>query len=92
MELIDKNKIHFTTIESYEYANEPMEIAFKEDIEELPIVKAIPLDKLHKMCDEIKCLAGLYEQAEYGTYKYDKYVKVDEVTKIINKYIASEGE
>jgi hypothetical protein len=92
MELIDKNKIHFTTIEPYEYANEPMEVAFKEDIEELPIVKGIPVDKLHKMCDEIKCLNGLYEQEEYGTYKYDKYVKVNEVIKIINKYIASEGE
>jgi hypothetical protein len=51
--------------------------------EEIPTLKAIPLDKLHKMCDEIKCLDSLY-------YKYDKYVKVDEVTKIINKYIESE--
>jgi hypothetical protein len=58
--------------------------------EEIPTLKAIPLDKLHKVCDEIKCLNGLYEQEEYGTYKYDKYVKIDEVTKIINKYIESE--
>jgi hypothetical protein len=87
MELIDKNKIHFTTIESYEYANEPMEIVFKEDIEELPIVKGISIDKLHEMCDEIKSLDGVFL-----TYSLTKYVKVDEVTKIINKYIESEGE
>jgi hypothetical protein len=95
MELIDKNKIHFTTIEPYEYANEPMEVAFKEDIEELPIVKGISIDKLHEMCDEIKSLDGLYNQEDYATYNLTsmpKYVKVDEVTKIINKYIASEGE
>jgi hypothetical protein len=58
--------------------------------EEIPTLKAISLDKLHEMCNEIKCLNGLYEQEEYGTYKYDKYVKVDEVIKIINKYIESE--
>jgi hypothetical protein len=58
---------------------------------EIPTIKAIPIDKLHEMYDEIKCLNGLYEQEEYGTYKYDKYVKVDEVTKIINKYIEKEN-
>lgn len=85
MELIDKNKIDFFKIEPYEYANEPMEVAFKEDIEELPIVKVISIDKLHEMCDEIKSLDGVFL-----TYSLTKYVKFDEVTKIINKYIASE--
>jgi len=92
MELIDKNKIDFTTIEQYEYANEPMEVAFKEDIEELPIVKTISIDKLHEICNEIECLDGLYRQEDFLTYNMPKYVKVDEVTNIINKYIKSEGE
>lgn len=85
MELIDKNKIDFFKIEPYEYANEEMEVALKENIEELPIVKGISIDKLHEMCDEIKSLDGVFL-----TYSLTKYVKVDEVTKIINKYIASE--
>lgn len=59
----------------------------KEDIEELPIVKGISIDKLYAMCDEIKSLDGVFL-----TYSLTKYVKVDEVTKIINKYIASEGK
>jgi hypothetical protein len=36
------------------------------------------------MCDEIKSLDGVFL-----TYSLTKYVKVDEVTKIINKYIES---
>ena len=61
---------------------------------EIPTLKAIPLDKLHEICDEIKCLDGLYKQEDYATYNLTsipKYVKVDEVTKIINKYIEREG-
>lgn len=58
--------------------------------EEISTLKAIPLDKLHKMCDEIERLDGLYRQEDFLNYNMTKYVKVDEVTKIINKYIESE--
>lgn len=57
MELIDKSKIKFVIIEPYEYASEPMVVVFKEDIEELPEVQAIPLDKVKKAREKIENIA-----------------------------------
>lgn len=80
MSLIDKNKIDFTTIEQYEYASEPMEVAFKEDIEELPEVQAIPLDKVKKAREKIENLTPWDE----GT------VEMYDVLEILDKLIESE--
>jgi hypothetical protein len=82
MELIDKNKIHFTTIEPYEYANEPMEVAFKEDIEELPTVKAIPIDRIKQAREEIENLTAWDECL----------VEMYDVLEILDKLIESEKE
>jgi hypothetical protein len=82
MELIDKNKIHFTTIEPYEYANEPMEVAFKEDIEELTTVKAISIDKVKKTRKEIENLTAWDECL----------VEMYDVLEILDKLIENEGE
>lgn len=80
MSLIDKNKIDFTTIEQYEYASVPMEVAFKEDIEELPKVQAIPLDKVKKAREKIENLTPWDE----GT------VEMYDVLEILDKLIESE--
>jgi hypothetical protein len=63
MKLIDKSKIDFTTIEPYEYASEEMEVVFKEDIEELPEVKAIPVEELEKAIEIMENMA-----TNFGTY------------------------
>lgn len=80
MSLIDKNKIDFTTIEQYEYASVPMEVAFKEDIEELPEVQAIPLDLLKKAREEIENLTPWDECT----------VEMYDVLEILDKLIESE--
>lgn len=80
MSLIDKNKIDFTTIEQYEYASETMEVAFKEDIEKLPEVQAIPLDKVKKAREKIENLTPWDE----GT------VEMYDVLEILDKLIESE--
>jgi hypothetical protein len=82
MELINKNKIHFTTIEPYEYANEPMEVAFKEDIEEFPTVKAIPIDRIKQAREEIENLTAWDECL----------VEMYDVLEILDKLIESEKE
>jgi hypothetical protein len=49
MKLIDKNKIDFCTIETDDFSgNQIIEVVFKEDIEGLPTVKAIPTEELEK--------------------------------------------
>jgi hypothetical protein len=63
MELIDKSKIDFVTIEPYEYASEELEVVLKEDIERLPEVKAIPLEELEKAIEAMENMA-----ASFGTY------------------------
>lgn len=49
MELIDKNKIEFSPIEIYnfdEHKHEVTGMALFKDIEKIPTVKAIPLEKI----------------------------------------------
>ena len=79
--LIDKNKIDFTTIEPYECASVEMEVVFKEDIERLPEVKAIPLDKVKKAREEIENLTPWDEAL----------VEMYDVLEILDKLIESEG-
>jgi len=57
MELIDKNKITFEPIKIYnmdEHKHEITGIALFKDVEKIPIIKAIPLDKVKKAREEIK--------------------------------------
>lgn len=82
MELIDKNKIDFTTIEPYECASVEMKVAFKEDIEGLSEVQAIPLDKVKKARKEIENLTPWDESL----------VEMYDVLEILDKLIESEGE
>lgn len=82
MELIDKSKIKFVIIEPYEYASKPMVVVFKEDIEELPEVQAIPLDKVKKAREKIENLT----QWDEGL------VEMYDVLEILDKLIESEGE
>ena len=59
MELIDKNKIDFSPIEIYnmdEHKHEINGMALFKDIEKIPIVKAIPLDRIKEAREEIKYL------------------------------------
>lgn len=91
MELIDKSKIDFTTIEPYEYSNETMKIAFKEDIEELPIVKAISIDRLKEARKEIDDLWRYYDN-DFYTDNIDPMFKCEEVLEIIDKLIESEDK
>jgi hypothetical protein len=82
MKLIDKSKIDFTTIEPYEYANEEMEVVFKEDIEELPEVKAIPIEELEKAIEIMKNMA-----TSFGTY-----IDRADALEILYKIIEREGK
>lgn len=82
MKLIDKSKIDFTTIEPYEYASEEIEVVFKEDIERIPEVKAIPIDKVKKAREKIENLTPWDE----GT------VEMYDVLEILDKLIEGEGE
>lgn len=81
MKLIDKNKIDFTTIEPYECASVAMEVAFKEDIEGLSEIKAIPLEKVKKTREEIENLTPWDEGL----------VEMYDVLEILDKLIESEG-
>lgn len=88
MFLIDKNEIDFTTIETYEYGSEPMDIAFKEDIEEIPRVKAIPIDRIKQAKKEIKYLT--LHKAQFITNDYKVCIDSAEVLEILDKLIESE--
>lgn len=85
MKLIDKNKIDFTTIEPYEYANEPMEVVFKEDIDNEPTIKAVSFEALEKMREEIqkRATTAMNERYEQG---------LRTALEIIDKLIESESE
>lgn len=80
MRLIDKSKIDFTTIEPYEYASEEIEVVFKEDIEGIPEVEVIPLDKVKKAREAIENLTPWDE----GT------VEMHDVLEILDKLIENE--
>lgn len=82
MKLIDKSKIKFVTIEPYEYASEEMEVVFKEDFEGIPIIKAIPLDKVKKAREAIENLTPWDE----GT------VEMYDVLEILDKLIEGEDK
>lgn len=82
MKLIDKSKIDFTIIEPYEYASEEMEVVFKEDIEKLPEVQAIPLDEVKKAKEEIENLTPWDESA----------IEIYDVLEIIDKLIEREDK
>jgi hypothetical protein len=80
MKLIDKSKIDFTTIEPYEYASEELEVVFKEDIEGLPEVKAIPIEELEKAIEIMENMA-----TSFGTY-----IDRADALEILDKLIESE--
>jgi len=87
MELIDKNKITFEPIELYnmdEHKHEITGIALFKDVKKIPIIKAIPLDKVKKAREEIENLTpwdeGLVEM-------YDVLEIID---KLIEEYESEE--
>jgi predicted house-cleaning noncanonical NTP pyrophosphatase (MazG superfamily) len=82
MKLIDKSKIDFVTIEPYEYASEELEVVLKEDIEELPEVKAIPIEELEKAIEIMENMA-----TSFGTY-----IDRADALEILDKLIESEGK
>lgn len=85
MELIDKNKIAFEPIEIYninEHKHEITGMALFKDVEKIPIIKAIPLDKVKKAREVIENLTPWDE----GT------VEMYDVLEILDKLIESEGE
>lgn len=81
MELIDKNKITFEPIEIYnidEHKHEITGMALFKDIEKIPIIKAIPLDKVKKARETIEnltpwdeCTIEIYDVVEI----LDKLIK-----------------
>ena len=85
MELIDKNKIAFEPIEIYnmdEHKHEITGIALFKDVEKIPIIKAIPLDKVKKAREEIK----------NSTLWDEGLVEMYYVLEILDKLIESEEE
>jgi hypothetical protein len=82
MELIDKNKIDFFKIEPYEYANEEMEVALKEDIEGIPTTKAIPTEELEKAIEIMENMAT----------SFGKYIDRADALEILYKILESEEE
>lgn len=85
MELIDKNKITFEPIEIYNIDESKHEItgmALFKDVEKIPIIKAIPLDKVKKARKEIENLTPWDEGL----------VEMYDVLEILDKLIESEGE
>lgn len=81
MELIDKNKITFEPIEIYNIDENKHEItgmALFKDVEKIPIIKAIPLNKVRKTIEEIENLTPWDE----GTIEiYDVVEILDELIK-----------
>lgn len=81
MELIDKNKITFEPIEIYnidEHKHEITGIALFKDVEKIPIIKAIPLDKVEKAREEI---GNLTEWDEAPVEMYDALEILDKLIK-----------
>ena len=81
MKLIDKNEITFEPIEIYnidEHEHEITGMALSKDIEKIPIIKAIPLDKVKKARAAIENLTPWDE----GTVEmYDVLEILDELVK-----------
>lgn len=85
MELIDRNKITFEPIEIYnidEHKHEITGMALFKDVEKIPIIKAIPLEKVKKAREEIENLTPWDE----GT------VEMYDVLEILEKLIESEDK
>jgi hypothetical protein len=81
MELIDKSKIDFCTVETDDFSgNQIIEVVFKEDIEEIPTIKAIPIEELEKAIEAMENMA-----AYFGTY-----IDRADALEILNKIIESE--
>lgn len=84
MELIDKNEITFEPIEIYnidEHKHEITGMALFKDVEKIPIIKAIPLDKVKKAIKEIENLTPWDEGS----------IEIYDVIEILDKLIESEG-
>jgi hypothetical protein len=90
MELIDKNKIDFCTIETDDFSgNQIIEVVFKEDIEELPTVKAIPVEVINDILKKLHDLSN----HKIAPISFDQGMAIDMCIDIINKTIAeSEGK
>lgn len=89
MELIDKNKITFEPIEIYncdEHKHEITGMALFKDVEKIPTIKAIPLDKIKRVREEIDDLSRYYDNGLYSDND-DSMFKCDEVLYIIDKLI-----
>jgi hypothetical protein len=85
MELIDKNKITFEPIEIYncdEHKHEITGMALFKDVEKIPIIKAIPIDKVKQARNEIENLASWDECC----------VEVYDVLETLDKLIESEEQ
>lgn len=81
MELIDKNKITFEPIEIYNFDEHKYEItgmALFKDVEKIPEVQAIPLDKVKKARKEIE---NLTEWDEALVEMYDVLEILDKLIK-----------
>jgi hypothetical protein len=90
MELIDKNKIDFCTIETDDFSgNQIIEVVFKEDIEELPTVKAIAKSVIDDIINQLTDLAD----HKIRPISFDQELAINMCIDIINKAIAeSEGK
>jgi hypothetical protein len=83
MELIDKSKIDFCTVETDDFSgNQIIEVVFKEDIEELPEVKVIPIEELEKAIEIMENMA-----TSFGTY-----IDRADALEILYKIIEREGK
>lgn len=83
MALIDKNKITFEPIEIYnvdEHKHEITGMALFKDIEKIPIIKAIPLNKVKKAKKEIENLTAWDEAL------VEMYDVLEIIDKLIEEY------
>jgi hypothetical protein len=90
MELIDKSKIDFCTVETDDFSgNQIIEVVFKEDIEELPTVKAIAKSVIDDIINQLTDLADY----KIRPISFDQELAINMCIDIINKAIAeSEGK
>jgi hypothetical protein len=90
MELIDKSKIDFCTVETDDFSgNQIIEVVFKEDIEEIPTVKAIAKSVIDDIINQLTDLAD----HKIRPISFDQELAINMCIDIINKAIAeSEGK
>ena len=89
MFLIDKSKIEFCTIETDDFSgNQIIEVAFKEDIEELPTVEAVPVEVINNILKKLHDLSN----RKIKPISFDQSVAIDMCIDIINKTIAESEE